>query len=129
MDRSANARTERGASPRTMTAAGSSGGRCGMSGTLIQPPKHDGRIGSQGLPPSPDHPREKGNTYLTAGKQQQPGDHRQRQASTARAALFGRGRRLDTREMKIRLSISKRGLLSVRHSPPTRDGKWEEGSP
>lgn len=35
-----------------------------MSGRLIQPPKHDGRIGSRGLPPSPDHPREKGNAYL-----------------------------------------------------------------
>jgi hypothetical protein len=32
---------------------------------LIQPPKHDGRIGSQGLPPSPDHPREKGNAYFS----------------------------------------------------------------
>jgi hypothetical protein len=35
-----------------------------MSGRLIQPPKHDGRIGSQGLLSSPDHPREKGNAYL-----------------------------------------------------------------
>jgi hypothetical protein len=42
----------------------SSGGRCGVTGRLIQPPKHNGRIGSQGLPPSPDHPREKGNAYL-----------------------------------------------------------------
>jgi hypothetical protein len=44
---------------RRRKAAGSSGGRCGISGRLIQPPKHDGRIGSQGLPPSPDHPRKK----------------------------------------------------------------------
>lgn len=34
-------------------------------GMVIQPPKHDGRMGSQGLPPSPDPPREKGNAYLT----------------------------------------------------------------
>jgi len=45
-------------------AVGSSGGRCGVPGRLIQPPKHDVRIGSQGLPPSPGHPREKGNAYL-----------------------------------------------------------------
>jgi phosphatidylserine/phosphatidylglycerophosphate/cardiolipin synthase-like enzyme len=39
-----------------------------MAGWLIQPPKHDGRMGSQGLPPSPGHPREKGNPYLTHNK-------------------------------------------------------------
>ena len=34
-------------------AAGSSGGRGGGSGRLIRPPKHDVRIGSQGLPTIP----------------------------------------------------------------------------
>ena len=34
-------------------AVGSSGGRCGVPGRLIQPPKHDVRIGSQGLPTIP----------------------------------------------------------------------------
>src|SRR3972149_6825526 len=37
--------------------------RTPMPGRLIQPPKHDGRTGSQGLPPSPDHPGKKGNAY------------------------------------------------------------------
>lgn len=32
---------------------GSRGGRCGVSGRLIQPPKHDVRIGSRGLPTIP----------------------------------------------------------------------------
>jgi hypothetical protein len=34
----------------------------GHTRTLI----HDGLIGSRGLHPSPDHPREKGNAYLKA---------------------------------------------------------------
>jgi hypothetical protein len=29
---------------------------------------HVGRMGSQGLPPSPDHPREKGNAYSGIGR-------------------------------------------------------------